>query len=210
MVETGGTSLFNFNIGNVKHSASDGLDFVALKGVWEGVTPQQAEQLIASGQATEDPSPDHAAAVGPGRVSVIFQPPHPATLFRAYPDLASGVLGHLQFLKTRFGIAWPALVAGNPDDFARRLKVGGYYTASADAYSRGVVMNFNQYMSGKLPVAASSFLPPATPNGVRSGVQVSAASLALAIAGASVAMLTYQAYASGSLARTFRRNLRTT
>jgi hypothetical protein len=108
---------------------------MCLRGVWEGVTREQADKLIAGGQATADPSADHAKAVGPGKVSVLFQPPHPATRFRSYPDLPTAMVSHLAFLAKRFASAWPAVLAGDVDKFAAALHARGYFTASPLAYA---------------------------------------------------------------------------
>lgn len=146
MIETGGAACWNYNVGNVKHIAGDGHDFHMLAGVWEGVSPAQAEALIASGQAVRDASADHAKAVGPGRVSVLFQPPHPATWFRAFPDLPSAMRDHLRVIAKRFSVAWPAVIVGDVRLFAIMLRSRGYFTASADAYEAGMRRPFNDAM----------------------------------------------------------------
>lgn len=139
IIETGGTNCFGWNIGNVKKVAGDGFDFHCLRGVWEGVSPAEAARLIASGEAVADPSANHARAVGAGRVSVIFQPPHPQTRFRAYPSLDIAMRHHLELLaKKRFASCWPAVLAGDVDGFAAALKAKGYFTASAEAYAAGM------------------------------------------------------------------------
>lgn len=134
MVETGGRACWNYNLGNVKHVKGDGHNYQMLNGVWEGVTPSAAKQLIASGQAVADANQDHAKAVGSKKVSVVFQPPHPATWFRAFASLDEGMLEHLQFLSKKFAPAWAAVVAGDPVAFANRLSDMHYFTASAKAY----------------------------------------------------------------------------
>lgn len=164
MIETGGTSIFNFNIGNVKHVTGDGHDFHSLRGVFEGVSPAEAERLISSGQAVADPSANHAAAVGPGRVSVIFNPPHPATRFRAFSDLDTGVSDHLKFLIKRFGNAWNAALDGDPTAFANALKAQGYFTASASSYAAGMRPNFNKAMASDVYDTAIAALKEAGAN----------------------------------------------
>jgi hypothetical protein len=135
-IETGGAACWCWNIGNVK--AVEGQDYCELSGVWEGVTPAEARTLIASGQATADPSPNHAKAVAP-RVSVLFQPPHPATRFRAFSSLDEAMRHHLVLLaQKRYRHAWPAVLAGDVVAFARSLKAHGYFTASAEAYAAGM------------------------------------------------------------------------
>jgi hypothetical protein len=143
MIETGGRSCWNFNMGNVKHVKGDGHDYQMLAGVWEGVTQAAAQQLIAGGQATLDSNADHIKAVGPNRVSVVFQPPHPATWFRAFKTLDDGMAEHLQFLAKRFSKAWPAVLEGDYLGFANLLKAMGYFTASAQAYAAGMKAPYN-------------------------------------------------------------------
>lgn len=147
MIETGGTSSWNWNIGNAKHVKDDGHDYHMLQGVWEGVSLSAAESLISSGQAKADPSADHAAAVGAGKVSVIFSPPHPATWFRAFENLADGMTDHLKLLPRRFMKGWEGALAGNVDQFAQGLKAGGYFTADAGMYANGMRRHFARFMA---------------------------------------------------------------
>ncbi len=146
MIETGGAACWNFNCGNVKSQAGDGYDFHCLSGVWEGVSPAVAARLVAAGEARQDPSLDHAKAVGAGRVSIIFSPPHPATRFRAFKSLDEAMVDHLLLLQKRFSGAWPAVLAGDYRAFAQRLKAQGYFTASADAYANGMRRPFEEFM----------------------------------------------------------------
>jgi hypothetical protein len=147
MIETGGAACWNFNVGNVKHVRGDSFDYHCLSGVWEGVTEPTAAALVASGQATRDPSGDHARAVGPGKVSVLFQPPHPATWFRAFPSLDVAMQEHLKLLAHRFAPAWPWVIAGDYRAFATALRARGYFTASADAYANGMRRAYEDAMS---------------------------------------------------------------
>lgn len=149
-IETGGQNCWNWNVGNVKSRAGDGYDWHALNGVWEGVSPDEAKRLVASGEARIDPSPDHAKAVGAGRVSVIFQPPHPQTRFRAFTTLDEAMEDHIKLVARRFAPAWPHVLAGNVDAFARALKSRGYFTADAGAYARGMMPAFNAFISSSV------------------------------------------------------------
>jgi len=144
MIETGDKHIFNFNVGNVKHTTGDGFDFHVLSGVWEGVSPEEADRLIASGKATADPSTDHAAAVGPGKVSVILT--GAGRSFRAFKSLDDGMREQVKILAKRFSRAWPPLLAGDVDGFAQALKSMGYFTASAGAYANGMRPSFNRAM----------------------------------------------------------------
>lgn len=146
MMETGGSACWNWNIGNAKHFAGDGFNYMCLNGVWEGVDPVTAGNLIAAGRAIRDPSPDHAKAVGVGRVSVIFPPPQPESRFRAFPDLATGMAQHLKLLHMRFAAAWPWILGGNSKGTAQALKTHGYFTADAGVYGAGMQGHFAAFM----------------------------------------------------------------
>ena len=139
-LETGSTtSMWNNNIGNVKFVASknpdndNGLTYMMLANVWE----------IINGQ------------------KVIFQPPHPATWFRAFPTLADGVAFHLDFLKNhRYKASWVAVEAGNPTQFAHLLKVAGYYTASETDYANAMNAYFKKFMKDPTFDAVVAALQP--------------------------------------------------
>ena len=163
--ETGsGAYCWSWNLGNVKHLRGDGHDYVALKGVWEGVTPTEAQTLIGSGLWAVDPSPDHAHAVGPGKVSVIATGANPSTWFRAYPSLSAGMSEFVEMKRRvggRYSGAWAFVEAGDPDGYARELGKLGYYTASPDAYAKAMVNRFAEWMaSGAFELASDGSTPP--------------------------------------------------
>ena len=111
-LETGrGKACWVWNIGNVKATPSQvtaGVDYFMLPGTWE----------IIKGRRE------------------VFNPPHPQTWFRAFGSLSDGLGHHVAFLRDRrYKPAWPAVLSGNPDLFARELKRLGYYTASEDLYA---------------------------------------------------------------------------
>lgn len=125
-IETGSTTaMWNNNIGNVKYSPSKNpendkdVKYMMLHNVWE----------IINGK------------------KIIFQPPDPATWFRAFDTLEEGVGFHLNFLKTkRYKNAWVAVENGNPEQFAHLLKVAKYYTAPEEDYAKGMRFHFNKFM----------------------------------------------------------------
>jgi hypothetical protein len=123
MMETGGQACWNFNLGNVKVTQAQvdaGVDWIDLSGTWEVV----------------------------GGKRVVLPDGHPGRRFRAYETLAEAMREHLRFLRNkRYAVAWPAVEAGNPDVFARRLKIAGYYTAPADQYAAGMVAHHRRWMS---------------------------------------------------------------
>lgn len=146
MIETGNRDAWGWNIGNTKEVPNDGIDYHALNGVWEGASEAEAERLIAAGQATRDPSPEHAHAVGPGKVSVIFAPSHPASWFSDFPSLDAAMEHHLVFLARRFAPAWPAVLGGDYVKFAHVLGARGYFTANPDVYAGGMHSHFDAFM----------------------------------------------------------------
>jgi hypothetical protein len=159
MIETGGRSCFNWNIGNVKHIDGDGHDWIELHDVWEGESPSIARELIARGFAVLDTNEDHIKAVGPGRVAIVFQPPHPATRFRAYETLAEAMTSHLAFLKRRYAAAWSEVEKGDYRGFAKKLKEGrdgkentsdDYFTAAYEAYAKGMSYPFAMFIGSKV------------------------------------------------------------
>jgi hypothetical protein len=112
-LETGnGGFCWNHNIGNLKCTetqASAGVPYMMLAGTWEMINGHK----------------------------VIFQPPHPATWFRAFASLDEGMTAHLDLLKNRrYATCWPAVESGEPAAFAAALRARGYYTASVEDYTR--------------------------------------------------------------------------
>lgn len=120
-IETGaGPWCWNFNIGNVKHVTGDGHDYVMLHDVFEMI----------------------------GGERVVFQPPHPATWFRAFPSLDESMAEHFAFLRgKRYRVAWPAVEAGDCGLFARLLHDAGYFTTSATSYALGMGVHFARWMA---------------------------------------------------------------
>lgn len=141
-LETGSTtSMWNNNIGNVKYVPTTGDDnwqYMMLANVWEMINGQK----------------------------VVFQPPSPATWFRAFETLADGIAFHLDFLKNhRYKAAWAAVVAGDPAQFAHLLRQAGYYTAPEADYTRAMNMYFSKYMKDTTyeQVVAKLTAPPPAP-----------------------------------------------
>lgn len=168
MIETGGRSCWNWNIGNAKHVKGDGFDWVALSGVWEGVAPFVAAALVAKGDAVIDTNTLHQKAVGKNRTAVIFRVGHPASLFRAYPTLDAAMVSHFKLLKGRFKSCWPEVIQGDYRGFAHALKAGpdgkpntwdDYFTATGEAYASGMSPHYFNFMnSGMFEVEVQEVL----------------------------------------------------
>lgn len=160
MIETGGINCYNWNIGNVKHTTGDGFDYHCLRGVWEGEGPSSVASLLASGEALIDPNSSHQASCKP-LVSMVFNPPHPATRFRAYPSLAAAMASHFTMLcHGRYSNAWPALLAGDVMAFAHALKARGYMTSQAEPYGNGMTPAFKHFMASTAYEMALAFSTP--------------------------------------------------
>lgn len=113
------------NIGNVKYVAQAGdteaIKYCMLRNVWEIVNDKR----------------------------ITFQPPHPATWFRAFDTLEEGVAFFFDLLRNkRYKIAWGAVEAGDPALFAKLLRQQGYYTASEADYRTAMLRYFNSFMNG--------------------------------------------------------------
>ncbi len=98
-IETGaGPFCWNWNIGNVKHVTGDGHEWMMLPNTWE----------MERGKR------------------VVYQPPHPATWFRSFPDLDTAMVEHFAFLHgKRYAPAWEGVELEDCGLFARLLKQGG-------------------------------------------------------------------------------------
>ena len=113
--ETGWRACWNWNLGNVK--AGPGQDYCELAGVWE---------INSKGERVDLPKGA------------------PGTQFRAFATLELGITAYLGVMFKRFASAWPAVLAGDPHEFAVLLRKAKYYTAPLAEYSRGVVSHFEQ------------------------------------------------------------------
>lgn len=120
MVETGGASCWNWNLGNVKRIVGDGNPFHVLGG--------NKENGVVVGRS--------------------------ASMFRAFPDLATAMRLHLRFLYSgRYQKAWNCIIAFAPEDCARELYDAKYYTGIAGtreqkirAYAHGMRMHFDDFV----------------------------------------------------------------
>ena len=121
-LETGrGKNCFGNNIGNIKKFPNDSHKdgYQQLRGVWEII----------------------------GGKIVVFPPEHPQSYFRWYPTLEAGIIDYMKLVSNgRYKKAWEALLTGNPQLYAQKLKDCGYYTADVNEYVSGVKSIFNEVM----------------------------------------------------------------
>jgi hypothetical protein len=79
---------------------------------------------------------------------VTFQPPHPATWFRAFASFEASMSHHITAIKTgRYASSWPAVLAGDPELYAAKIREKGYYTAPLADYVRLIRAKFNAWMA---------------------------------------------------------------
>ena len=80
-----------------------------------------------------------------------FEPPHYQTHFRSYKDIVQGAEDYIKFIcqNKRYEKSWQEVINGNPQAFSHELYVAGYYTASEQKYTAGIVRLFNEFMSKK-------------------------------------------------------------
>jgi flagellum-specific peptidoglycan hydrolase FlgJ len=72
-------------------------------------------------------------------VNVMHYPPDPTCNFVAYSSLEAGVVDYLIHFRAEFRAAWPAIEAGDPEQFGHLLKVARYYTAPEASYTAALV-----------------------------------------------------------------------
>jgi hypothetical protein len=122
-------SCWNYNLGNIKGG-----------GKWKGDTCQfRCNEVL-------------------GGVVQWFDPPHPQTTFRAYPNLTDAAADYLWLLRRRFSVAWEPVLRGDPVAFSQALKAQRYYTAPEPPYTRAVKSLFGTYLR-LLSSAADDPLP---------------------------------------------------
>jgi hypothetical protein len=152
-LETGwGKSMWCYNVGNVKSRDGDGYDHCFFK-CNEILPAAQADRLCAK-------DPDRAKVTtrrADGSCVVWFYPKHSWCRFRAFRTLEDGVYDHLKLIVNRFYEAWPYVVSGDPEGYARALKKMRYYTADESSYVRVLRAVFRRIESAKVE------LPEGTP-----------------------------------------------
>ena len=94
-----------------------------------------------------------------------FDPPHAQTWFKAYPSAKDGAIEYIKFLsqRKRYLGAWQEVLNGNPTAFSYALSREGYYTASPELYTAGVLRIYNQCLSKIDGWIASSKTNPVAP-----------------------------------------------
>lgn len=77
-----------------------------------------------------------------------FDPPAIETHFRAYKTAIEGAEDYIKLVsqRSRYVKAWQALLAGDPVQYVKELRAGGYFTASLDRYTKTVVSLTNEFL----------------------------------------------------------------
>jgi len=150
-LETGrGKSMWNYNLGNVKGKPGGGdgrsWTFFACNEI---LSVAAANAMVAKAGLRETGTGEKDAVITStkdGMATVWFYPNHPACCFRAFRTLDEGAVDYLELLHRRFASAWPAVLAGDPVQFARLLKAARYYTADENHYARGLSSIYAEYL----------------------------------------------------------------
>jgi len=141
-----GKAAHNFNFGNIKSSAAYSWQYYECG---EEVTLADAQKEAATGlvvilktykRSIKGKSVDMA--------SVTVKPKHPWSKFAAYESAYEGIMAYMTLIskRSRYLNAWNlGVLAGNPSEFSHQLKLAGYYTATEDKYTPGVVSLFNEF-----------------------------------------------------------------
>jgi hypothetical protein len=153
-----------FNLGNQKASTTWSRDFCFYP----------ADEIVSTGQAAQAyalraPRTDGVAGhdvelttLKSGQVQVTLYPDHPWCRFRAFTTLQDGADDYFTLLVGRFKAAWPAVEAGDPEQFVRKLREAGYFTASVERYLPPVLSLFKKYVKALAqPAAAPAAHEPA-------------------------------------------------
>ena len=113
----GGAACHCFNIGNIKKVNGDGHDFCMFR-CWE--RDKQGKKYW-------------------------IEPPDAGCRFRAFSTLTDGVADYLKMMNKRFKHAWPAVLDGDPEEFAKLLKEARYYTATLEEYTNAIKGRWGRY-----------------------------------------------------------------
>lgn len=71
---------------------------------------------------------------------------HPQTRFRAFPNIETGALDHMQLVKRKWPEAWTSARGGDVAGFVYGLKARGFFTADAAPYLAGVSSLMREFL----------------------------------------------------------------
>ena len=142
-LETGrGAQMHNFNVGNVKARPNGEYDFQYF------ACNERLRTATAKQMQSADPKTARITRTNSDGTSWIwFYPKNTGCCFRAFEQLDDGVFDYLCMMINHqmFKRAWPAVLAGSPQQFSHLLKQAGYYTADEQTYTHTMVLLFNEF-----------------------------------------------------------------
>lgn len=138
-LETGnGSSMWNFNLGNVKSKEGDGHDYCYF------ACNEILKKSVAEAYVAKNPTIAKITQYrNDGTAIIWFYPKHPGCRFRAFNTLLKGCIDYISLLNKRFSASWPAVLAGNPSQFSHLIRKQGYYTADESSYTNTLVSVYN-------------------------------------------------------------------
>ena len=135
--------MWDFNLGNVKSVEGDGHDYCFF-GCGEELPLSVAQHAVH-----DSPLVKVVRTYMQGTTqmaSVWIDPEHPWCRFRAFNSLLEGAVDYVKLLNKRFQKSWPAVIAGDPAQFAHFLKLQHYYTADETQYTNSIKSTFHTMM----------------------------------------------------------------
>lgn len=133
-LETGwGKSMWNYNLGNVKSTEKDGRNYCYF------ACNEILKTSVAEGYVKKNPDTAKITKYRDNGTAIIwFYPKHSGCRFRAFHNLLEGCIDYIGVLNQKFNRSWPAVLAGDPKQFAHLLKLQGYYTADESEYTNTI------------------------------------------------------------------------
>ena len=143
-----GKHCYNWNLGNVKSPRTDN-EHMYLQRTWEVYSPQEADEQVREGNglahiATSEERKKHGWPSSQTSITVVFQPPHKQTRFRAYQSLEEGACKWAtknQRTQQRFPELLKQLNSADHNGLASTLKKDHYYSGSQTDYSDDIKSN---------------------------------------------------------------------
>jgi hypothetical protein len=153
--ETGyGKAMRCFNFGNVKSTPTDGFDYCYF-ACNEILTKAQALAYVAKNPETAKIT----KVRDDGKVVIWFYPDHPGCRFRAFHSIFEGAIDHLSIVSKKFSKSWPAVLAGDPKQYAHMLKMQKYYTGDESVYTSSLVSIFHGLVKRNMVVEPEEVKP---------------------------------------------------
>lgn len=136
-----GAHAWNDDIGNIKRAEGDAGNFTCI--LLNEVIANVVRWFRPDGELLGGPS----SALKGSPVAV--PDGHPQTRMAALPNRTEGGRFYVDFVanRKRYAKAWQAVLAGNPEAYARELGAAGYYTAPVEQYTKTTVALFSSSLA---------------------------------------------------------------